>query len=291
MPRTRAQRPSRPSPIVQHQYVSVERQRFHCFSWGTEGPPIVLVHGTGFHGYVWKPVAQGLSLDARVFALDQRGHGDSFKPESGYAWEHFAEDLYHVLTGLGLAAVTAVGHSAGATAIALCAATHPGTISRAVLIDPILFPGSPDGRLVENPLAYRARKRRMVWESRTSMFHSYRAREPFKTWREDALWAYIEEGTALRADGHIELKCPGTIEALVFENAPKLNGFAVLPQIDIPVLLLRGELSDAFSEAGATHALSLLPQGQLQTIAHTTHFVPMERPEAVEGAVRKFMFG
>ncbi len=284
-----AQRSSAPSPIVQHQYVSIGGQRYHYFSWGTEGPPIILVHGTGFHGYVWKPVAQGLSREARVFALDQRGHGDSYKPESDYRWEHFAEDLYHFLNGLGLGSVAAVGHSAGGTAIALCAATHPGLIRRAVLVDPILFPGTADGHIIENPLAHRARKRRMVWESRTSMFHSYRTREPFKTWREDALWAYIEEGTALRADGHIELKCPGTIEAQIFENAPKSNGFAVLPHIDIPVLLLRGEASDAFPEASATHALSLLPHGQLRTIARTTHFVPMERPEAVERAVRKFM--
>ena len=274
---------------MQRRFVNLGRRQFHYFIWGEAGTPIVLLHGTGFHGYVWKPIAQGLSRADRVLALDQRGHGDSFKPEQDYRWEGFADDLQQFLAALKLTGVTAVGHSAGATTIAICAAMHPGPIQRAVLIDPILFPGSPDSEVGENPLAHRARKRRMVWESRTSMFHSYRAREPFKTWREDVLWAYIEEGTVTRPDGHVELKCPGDIEAQVFENAPRLDGFGFLPRLDIPVLVLRGACSEAFPEASATRALSLLPRGQLKSVAGTTHFVPMERPDAVERAVRKFM--
>ena len=289
VPRMRVRHSHTASPIVQHRFVSLGGRRFHYFSWGEGGGPIVLLHGTGFHGYVWKPIAQSLSGDGRVLAIDQRGHGDSFKPERDYRWEGFADDLHQFLTALRLTGVTAIGHSAGATTIALCAAAHPGPIQRAVLIDPILYPGSPTVEVAENPLAYRARKRRMVWESRTSMFHSYRVREPFKAWREDALWAYIEEGTATRPDGHVELKCPGEVEAQIFENAPKLDAFAALPQIDIPVLVLRGESSDAFPEASAVRAMSLLPRGQLKTIAGTTHFLPMERPEAVERAIRKFM--
>lgn len=277
-----------PSAIVQHRYVTLGRQRFHYFAWGQGSPTIVLMHATGFHGYVWKPIAQGLSRDGEILALDQRGHGDSVKPPHGYGWDAFAEDLWQFLSALGLRDVDVVGHSAGATAIAVCAARHPGSIRRAVLIDPILVPASPNGELRDSPLAHRARKRRMVWESRTSMFHSFRTRPPFNTWREDVLWAYIEEGTVLHPDGHVELKCPGEIEAQVYENAASVDVFALLPQVSIPVLLLRGETSDAFPEGHAEYTLSLLPQARMKAIARTTHFVPMERPEPVERAVRKF---
>ncbi len=277
------------SAVVQRRYINLARQRFGYFVWGESGPPVVLVHGTGFHGYVWKPIAQALSNDYQVFAIDQRGHGDSPKPETGYAWSLFADDLYQFLTALHLTNVAAVGHSGGATTIALCAAAHPGLIGRAVLIDPILVPRFVDGQTFENPMAQRARKRRMLWESRTSMFHSYRMRPPFNTWREDVLWAYIEEGTALHSDGRVELKCPGAIEAQVFENAPNSKGFDVLPHVDVPVLVVRGESTDVFPEASAALAVSLLPQARLKTIARSTHFVPMERPEAVERAIRKFV--
>lgn len=282
---------------MESHYIELNHERFHYFRWGNTGPTVVLVHATGFHGYVWKPIAQGLSGDHHVVAIDQRGHGDSVKPERGYAWEVFGDDLWRFLLTLQRPQVIAVGHSAGATAIALCAAAHPGLIARAVLIDPILFPRgamppatSPAGAAAaQNPLAQRARKRRMVWESRTSLFHSYRVRAPFKTWREEVLWAYIEEGTRLRPDGHIELKCPGAIEAQIYEMAPRLDGFAILSRLDVPTLLIRGAETDAFPHDSAVRALSLLPHGRLKVIADTTHFVPMERPDAVERAVRTFV--
>jgi pimeloyl-ACP methyl ester carboxylesterase len=275
--------------VPQHRYVNLDRLRFHYLEWESSGPPLLLVHGTGFHAYVWKPIAQLLSQPFNVLGIDQRGHGDTSKPEGGYSWDHFGEDLHQFIDTLGVQGLPAVGHSAGATAIAYCAAHHPGLISRAVLIDPILVPKVPDGHSFQNPLAQRARKRRMIWDSRTSMFHSYRTRAPFNTWREDVLWAYIEEGTVLRPDGHIELKCPGTIEAQIFDQAASLDGFSILPQMTIPVLVLRGENSDAFSEASAATAASLLPNATLKTIARTSHFVPMERPDAVERAIRAFL--
>jgi pimeloyl-ACP methyl ester carboxylesterase len=275
--------------VPQHRFINLERLRAHYLEWEGSGPPLLLVHGTGFHAYVWKPIAQLLSQAFRVIALDQRGHGDSSKPEDGYTWDRFGEDLHRFCEQLGVSHVVAVGHSAGATAIAYCAAEHPGTIAKAVLIDPILFPKTPAGETIQNPLAQRARKRRMVWESRTSMFHSYRTRAPFNTWREDVLWAYIEEGTVLRPDGHVELKCPGTIEAQIFENAPSMDGFAILPRVTIPVLLLRGETSDAFPENSLNTAASVLPNATVKTIARASHFLPMERPDAVERAVRAFL--
>lgn len=277
-----------PAAVAQTHLLSIEQVRFRYFAWGSAGPVVVLVHATGFHAYVWKPIAQGLSHDARVLALDQRGHGDSAKPESGYAWGAFAGDLHGFLGALQLRDVLAVGHSAGATAIALCAAAHPGCIARAVLIDPVLYPRQAGAVPVDNPLAHRARKRRMVWESRTSMFHSYRTRPPFNTWREDVLWAYVEEGTVLRPDGHVELKCPGNIEAQIYEMAPHADALTVLPQVNIPVLLLRGETSDVFPLAHAEEVVSRLPNGTLKVIPGTTHFIPMERPEAAERAVREF---
>ena len=248
---------------------------------------MLLAHATGFHGYVWKPLALSLSREASVYAIDQRGHGDSFKPESGYAWETLGDDVCGFLKALNLSGVTAVGHSAGATAIALAAAKEPRLFQRLILIEPVLFPRATAS--TTSPLAQGARKRRMLWESRTSMFHSYKAREPFKNWREDALWAYIEEGTLSQPDGHIALKCPGEIEAQIYENAPKLDGFAVLAQVSQPVLLIRGEQSDTFAESTATQAMAVLKQAKLKTIANTGHFVPMERPEAIERAIRKFM--
>jgi len=276
--------------VPQHRFINSDRLRFHYLEWDNNGPAIVLVHGTGSHAYVWKPIAQLLSQSFRVLAVDQRGHGDSSKPEGDCGWDDLGEDLHRFLNALGLTDVTVVGHSAAAAAVAYCAAHHPGSLARAVLIDPILSPGSSEVQTAhDNPLVQRARKRRTVWESRTSMFHSYRTRSPFNTWREDVLWAYIEEGTFLRPDGHVELKCPASIEARTFDQASGRESSGILQRVTIPVLLLRGENSDAFTEEDAATAASLLPNATGKTIGRAGHFVPMERPDAVERAIRQFL--
>ena len=45
--------------------------------WGESGPAIVCVHGIGSSRKSWVRTAEALAGSFRVFAYDQRGHGDS----------------------------------------------------------------------------------------------------------------------------------------------------------------------------------------------------------------------
>ena len=55
--------------------------------------PVLLVHATGFHGYVWQPFADHLRQH-HAYAPDLRGHGDATAPVSGdFAWTGFADDV------------------------------------------------------------------------------------------------------------------------------------------------------------------------------------------------------
>lgn len=68
---------------------------------GGDGPPLLAVHATGFHGRCWWPLAAELTPRFAVWALDQRGHGESGKDPTGtYDWELFAADLLAVVDAL-----------------------------------------------------------------------------------------------------------------------------------------------------------------------------------------------
>lgn len=56
----------------------------HLRSWGEVGPPLVLLRGLGSTSRIWKLVAPLMAGRFRVMAPDQRGHGLSTKPASGY---------------------------------------------------------------------------------------------------------------------------------------------------------------------------------------------------------------
>jgi pimeloyl-ACP methyl ester carboxylesterase len=67
-------------------------------------PGILLIHGLSRTAWSWAPVARLLRADARVAAMDLRGHGLSDAPTDGYKPDQLAEDAIAVAEGAGLLA-------------------------------------------------------------------------------------------------------------------------------------------------------------------------------------------
>jgi pimeloyl-ACP methyl ester carboxylesterase len=253
--------------------------------WGGAGRGVLFSHATGFLGAVWEPVIAELrsgGFGGRILTYDQRGHGLSSKPDSGYDWNTFIRDLGALMEAEGLTGLLGVGHSAGATTVACLAADQPGCFSRLLLIDPILFDpeemGAAGGQ--SNPLAERARTRRMVWASREELSASFGSRPPYDSWDDEALAVYVDYGSFERPDGEVELLCPGRIEAQVYANAGGLDGFARLAGVAVPTLIVRGRDSDAFPAQRAARTVATIPGSRLVTV-DGSHFVVMERPAEI----------
>lgn len=260
-------------------------------SGGPASPALLFAHATGFCGAVWAPFVAAFRDRYRVITLDQRGHGDSDKPKDAYAWRFFVEDLAAVIDALELRDVIAVGHSKGGAAVAGVAADFPGRIGRAVLIDPVLIASRDESAPppVQNPLAEGARRRRMVWANRAQLKESYARRMPFRSWRDDVLDAYLEHGTFIRPDGQVELKCPGEIEARVYEGAVFSGSLGNLSRIDVPVLLIAGGDSATLPPEAARQAASRLRHVRLEILPGVGHFVPMEAPDLVIELIDDFV--
>src|ERR1700710_465457 len=77
------------------------------------GPAIVLLHGTSANHAVWEPISLALESSATVITLDQRGHGRSDKPATGYGAADFAFDVRTVLDALAIDTAIVGGHSLG----------------------------------------------------------------------------------------------------------------------------------------------------------------------------------
>lgn len=270
-------------------YADDDGVRIRVHDHGGDGPPLLLVHATGFHGRVWDPVVPTFRERHRVVALDQRGHGDSDKPEAGYEWPNFARDVLAVVDHLGLERPRALGHSAGAAALILAETDRPGTFDRLVLCDPVLVP--PEWRELAqagpNPMAEGARRRRRVWESPEQMAQRLREGTPLSGWRDDFLHAYALHGTVPLDDGSVELKCPPHIEGQIYEMSVRHEGWERLADVACPVLFLAGESSELWGPERREQVPPQLRDGRLEVVADAGHFFPMERPdETFERALR-----
>jgi pimeloyl-ACP methyl ester carboxylesterase len=283
---------------MQPESASIEANslRFHYLRWRASGDrgPIVLNHATGFLAALWQPVAERLAAAGYdCFAYDARGHGDSDKPaptDANYHWQHLTDDLEAVLATLSLRDVPFVGHSSGGAAGLYLAGTRPGLLSRLALIEPIVMPGGfqPD-ETRRNDMADAARRRRQTFPSRDEMIDQYRSRAAFQRWTPVSLRLYADQGTFETEDGAIQLKCPGEIEGAVFANSASLNIWDILPQIDVPTLVIAGELTEGFLDMVAQGVAQRIPNGRYLKLPEAGHLAPMERPETVAAEILTFL--
>ncbi len=102
---------------------------------GDARPPVLLIHGLASSKRIWDLVGPILGRERRVVALDQRGHGESDKPDDGYDVEQIVRDDRALAEALGLRLPVVVGHSWGAAVALAYAALYPYGVSAVVLVD------------------------------------------------------------------------------------------------------------------------------------------------------------
>jgi len=265
--------------------------------WGGDGPPALLHHANGFCAALWDGVARRLRGRVRPLALDARGHGDSSRPEGpgAYRWSAMADDLCAVARRLLLeveadAFALGLGHSFGGTLTLAAAGREPGLFASAFLVDPVILP-PPDADAARagegSRMAERARRRRQRWASRDEARDYLAERELFASWVPEELELYVAEALRERPEGGVELKCPGWVEAAIFEGDVGMDLFALAGRVEIPVRLLRAERG-SFPRALYERLVAPMPRGEVAE-APAGHLMVMEEPERVALAVEGFL--
>ena len=103
--------------------------------WAPEGRQILLLHGLASNARIWDLLAPILAKNFSVIAVDQRGHGKSDKPDTGYDFDTVTNDVVGFINALKLKNPIVVGHSWGGS-VALCLATQrPDLISGLCFVD------------------------------------------------------------------------------------------------------------------------------------------------------------
>jgi pimeloyl-ACP methyl ester carboxylesterase len=98
-----------------------------------EGTVLLFLHGLGDCADQCEPIAAHLPENWRLLAMDQRGHGGSFKPAEDYSPFDFAADIKAFLDELDLWSVHLFGHSMGGRNALVLAAQHPERVRGLIL--------------------------------------------------------------------------------------------------------------------------------------------------------------
>ncbi len=283
--------------IPEDEYTRYGGLRMHVRNWGGEGRPVILLHGLASTCRIWDFVAPILARDFAVIAVDQRGHGDSGKPETGYDFASVGSDLAAMLEGRGIERPVLVGHSWGADVALELAVANPellqgivfvdgGTIDASArydsLDDALVQMAPPDFRGV-TPAQFLERVRSGGQWATLIGEHGQPAEEIIL-----ANFETLDDGTLrskLSRDNHLRI-----IEAL-WDHHPR----DLYPSVSCPVLMMparQRENPDAYERTLArsesiTAAERLLPRSKTVWLEDSIHDVPVQRPGLVAETIRE----
>lgn len=264
---------------------------------GTAPTRLIFLHANGMNAGVYRQLLEPLRDEARILALDLRGHGQTSLPADPATltdWTRFRDDVIAVIEALGEGPVVLAGHSMGGTTSLLAAGARPDLVRALALADPVMAPDVV--RLVTKtrwgkermhrwmPLARGALRRRARFPDRATALAGYRGRGGFKTWPDQALEDYVARGFVER-DGGVELACDPLWEAACF-SCHGHDVWRAVKNISGPIFVRAADGFSTCSRSAARRLRRLAPQSKIIRPPDTTHFLPIEAPELFRPALR-----
>ena len=269
------------------------------FDLGTTGQPLHFLHANGYPPGCYKSLFELLQTQYHVFGMLLRPLWEGSKPEEIHNWHIFSDDLLRFFTSRS-EPVIGVGHSIGAMVTLRAALRDPGKFRALVLIDPVLFVPSfmLKWQLVRmlglgdrlHPLIPGAKKRRRTFDDLQTVFRGYRTRPVFRYMSDENLRIFIEGITQPAGDGTYKLLYSPEWEAQIYRTG--MHDFDIwrgLPNLNIPILFIRGAETDTFLESAAAFVKRKQPKAQMVTLEKSTHILPLERPRKAFDIMQSFL--
>jgi esterase len=279
--------PHGPDVAYSSSNIVLRQMRFHFLEWGApDAPPIVLLHGGHQSAHSWDLVSLHLASRYRVFALDQRGHGDSeWARDVSYSNHEMSLDAEAFIATMGLRRPILIGHSMGGRNAMLLTRRDPSLLSALVIVDvgPEL---SEKGRAAIAGFVQAAQE----FDDLEHFVRAVRQYDPYRS--REHIERTVKYNMLQRADGKFVSKCDsnprrlgivrgsGPLENITLEDAA---GF------DLPVLLVRGVNSNILAPDAAERFTAALPRGTLMTVADCGHNVHGQNTRGFIDALGAFL--
>jgi pimeloyl-ACP methyl ester carboxylesterase len=260
----------------------VRGQRFHFSEWGQPGrPQILLLHGGNQSAHSWDLVSLHLSDRFHVFALDQRGHGDSeWNRELDYSIDAMVADAVAFVADQQLRQPIVFGHSMGGR-IALTMAIEQPALARAYVIVDVGPEITAEGtKTIQNFVV-----RNIEFDDLEVFLDNVEKYDPFRS------RAHIERTVKYNMLRRVDGKYVSKVD---HRRIPVRNADLTLEHVKsvaCPVLVIRGAESNILAPDAAERFVAALARGTLVTVPNCGHNVHSGNTPGFLDAIGPFLSG
>ena len=261
---------------------TVNGMTLRALEWGQPGrPALCFLHGGSAHSHWFDAVVPSFVDRFHIISLDQRGHGQSdWAPDARYGTEQFTSDLVGVMDHLGWERMVVVGHSMGGHNSMGFSAWHPDRVRGLCVVDS--RPALPAERL--HAMHRRGHRGPRRHETLDLALRSFRLLPAETLAAPDLLEHLGREGIAEREGRFLyrfDPQCNGARRPV--------DGWALLPDIKAPTLLVRGELSPIMPQEMAERMAAAIPNARLVTMLGVYHHLVLDAPDAFSRILDGFL--
>ena len=249
-----------------------------------EGHPLVLIHGGYMDRRMWDDQFHAFAEHYRVIRYDVRGFGNSELPPVPYADR---QDLYDLLTFLGIEKTYLLGLSLGGVIAIDFTLEHPNMVDALILVgSPV--PGFPVGLLYTEEQLEQQRSR---WATFETARQERNLPAMVAALMEDPTLVPSSNYPAARQRVHNNLSEYSF--AWVLDPAPRQDleppAYERLTEIHVPTLIMLGAQDDPRLFKDADKLERDIVGASRVTIPETHHMPNMEKPEEFNATVLEFL--
>jgi 2-succinyl-6-hydroxy-2,4-cyclohexadiene-1-carboxylate synthase len=242
-----------------------------------KGNRVVLVHGFTQSARSWGEIATALAARHTVVAVDAPGHGRSSRVSAGL--DTGADLMVEATGGTAGGPAAWIGYSMGGRYALHVALRHPGAVDRLVLVSATAG--------IDDP-ADRAERQRSD-EALATRIEAEGVESFLRFWLEQPLFSTLPAGAA-GLETRLGSTPAGLASSLRLAGAGRQQPlWNRLTELNMPVLVVTGELDSKYSVLGDRLARTIGPGARHEVLARAGHACHLERPEAFLAVVTPFL--
>lgn len=246
--------------------------------YGTDGPPLIVLHGLFGSARNWAGHARDLGDTHRVYALDLRNHGASERAMT-MTYEEMAGDVAGFIASQGLTDPVVMGHSMGGKVAMQLALAEPGLVKALIVVDiaPVTYG--------HDMLDYIAAMQML------DLSGDHRRSELEEELRDQVddpgITAFLMTNLE-RANGGFQWRINLTA---ISAGMSAISAFSPPPgaTYDKPAVFIAGSESGYIRDSHRDRISELFPKSRTVTIKDANHWVHADQPEAFVKTVKAFL--